>query len=87
MTSPIFVNLPVSDLEASKAFSTALGYSTSPNFTDKTAAWVVLSDTIYAMLPTYAKFADRQGNTSRTRATRQRQLQPSLQATVKTLTS
>ncbi|MEJ1115656.1 VOC family protein [Paenarthrobacter sp. CCNWLY172] len=58
MTTSIFVNLPVSDLEASKAFYTALGYSINPNFTDETAACVVFSDTIFAMLLTHAKFAE-----------------------------
>lgn len=57
MTTSIFVNLPVSDLEASKAFYTALGYSINPNFTDETAACVVFSDTIYAMLLTHEKFS------------------------------
>ncbi|ABM09981.1 MULTISPECIES: VOC family protein [Micrococcaceae] len=58
MTTSIFVNLPVSDLEASKAFYTALGYTINPNFTDETAACVVFSDTIYAMLLTHAKFSE-----------------------------
>jgi len=58
MTTSIFVNLPVTDLEASKAFYTALGYSINPNFTDETAACVVISDTIFAMLLTHAKFSD-----------------------------
>lgn len=58
MTMSIFVNLPVSDLEASKAFYTALGYTINPNFTDDTAACVVFSDTIYAMLLTHAKFSE-----------------------------
>ncbi|WP_017197071.1 VOC family protein [Arthrobacter sp. M2012083] len=58
MTTSIFVNLPVSDLEASKAFYTSLGYSINPNFTDETAACVVFSDTIYAMLLTHAKFSE-----------------------------
>ncbi|MDQ6752026.1 MAG: VOC family protein [Actinomycetota bacterium] len=58
MNTSIFVNLPVSDLEASKAFYTALGYTINENFTDETAACIVLSDTIYAMLLTHAKFAE-----------------------------
>lgn len=58
MTTSIFVNLPVSNLEASKNFYTALGYSINPNFTDETAACVVISDTIYAMLLTHAKFSE-----------------------------
>jgi predicted lactoylglutathione lyase len=46
----IFVNLPVKDLEKSKAFYAALGYTFNPQFTDQNAACVVISDTIYAML-------------------------------------
>ena len=57
MTTSIFVYLPVSDLEASKAFYTALGYTINPNFTDETAACVVFSDTLYAMLLTHDKFS------------------------------
>ncbi|MFG3345260.1 VOC family protein [Streptomyces sp. NPDC048018] len=52
----IFVNLPVTDLDASKAFYEQLGYSINPQFTDETAACVVISDTIYAMLLTEEKF-------------------------------
>lgn len=58
MDTSIFVNLPVSDLDASKAFYTALGYTINENFTDETAACVVFSDTIYAMLLTHAKFSE-----------------------------
>jgi predicted lactoylglutathione lyase len=52
----IFVNLPVKDLEASKAFFAALGFPHNPQFTDKTAACIVFSDTIYAMLLTHDKY-------------------------------
>ncbi|GAA4920764.1 VOC family protein [Streptomyces coeruleoprunus] len=52
MTQMIFVNLPVKDLEASKAFWTKLGYSFNPQFTDENAACLVFSDTIFAMLLT-----------------------------------
>ncbi|MFE5296941.1 VOC family protein [Streptomyces sp. NPDC056632] len=52
----IFVNLPVTDLDASKAFYEKLGYAINPQFTDETAACVVISDTIYAMLLTEEKF-------------------------------
>lgn len=54
----IFVNLPVRDLEASKDFYTALGFSINPDFTDETAACVVISETIYVMLLTEAKFRE-----------------------------
>ncbi|MEU2114680.1 VOC family protein [Streptomyces sp. NPDC016459] len=53
----IFVNLPVKDLDASKAFFGKLGYSANPQFSDDTAACVVISDTIFAMLLTEEKFA------------------------------
>ncbi len=46
----IFVNLPVRDLDASKAFFTALGYAFNPRFTNQDAACMVISDTIYVML-------------------------------------
>ena len=50
MSTKIFVNLPVKDLERSKQFFTALGYSINPQFTDENAASVVITDDIYAML-------------------------------------
>ncbi|MFE9135643.1 VOC family protein [Streptomyces sp. NPDC007355] len=53
----IFVNMPVKDLDASKAFFEKLGYSANPQFSDETAACVVISDTICAMLLTEDKFA------------------------------
>ncbi|MER7515710.1 VOC family protein [Streptomyces sp. NPDC126499] len=52
----IFVNLPVKDLDASKAFYEKLGYSINPQFSDETAASVVISDTIFVMLLTEEKF-------------------------------
>lgn len=56
MTTKIFVNLPVKDLDASKAFFEKLGYSFNPQFSDETAACMIISDDIYAMLLTHAKF-------------------------------
>ena len=40
----MFVNLPVTDLERSKAFYTALGFTINPAFTDHNAACVVVED-------------------------------------------
>ncbi|KES06584.1 glyoxalase [Streptomyces toyocaensis] len=54
----IFVNLPVNDLDASKKFFTELGYSINAQFSDETAASVVISDTIVAMLLTRQKYAE-----------------------------
>lgn len=55
MISKIFVNLPVKDLDKSMAFFKAIGFSFNPQFTDKTAACMVMSDDIYAMLLTHDK--------------------------------
>jgi predicted lactoylglutathione lyase len=56
MATKIFVNLPVKDLDKSVGFFTKLGFSVNKQFTDETAACIVISDDIYAMLLTHAKF-------------------------------
>ena len=56
MSRIIIVSLPVSDLKASQAFYTALGFVNNPQFTDDTAAWMVWSESINVMLLTYAKW-------------------------------
>lgn len=53
----IFVNLPVADLKASVAFFTALGFGFDADFTDDTAACMVVSEDILVMLLTRDKFA------------------------------
>ncbi|GAA1153943.1 VOC family protein [Streptomyces hebeiensis] len=58
MSTKIFVNLPVKDLEVSKNFFTKIGYSINPRFSDDHAASVVISDTIYVMLLTEPRFKD-----------------------------
>ena len=50
MPTKIFVNLPVKDLERSKAFFAKLGYSFNPQFTDERAACMVVGEDIYTML-------------------------------------
>jgi predicted lactoylglutathione lyase len=57
MESNIFVNLAVKDLDRSVTFFSALGYSFNQQFTDATATCMVISDTIFVMLLTEAKFA------------------------------
>lgn len=52
MATQIFVNIVVQDLEKSKEFFTKLGFSFNPQFTDDTAACMVISDTIYFMIHT-----------------------------------
>lgn len=56
MTKMIFVSLPVTDLAASIAFYKALGFEQNPQFSDDTAACMVWSETIHAMLLTHAKW-------------------------------
>jgi predicted lactoylglutathione lyase len=56
MSTKIFVNLPVKNLKDSMQFYEAIGYKLNPQFTDETAASIVISDTIYVMLLTPAKF-------------------------------
>ena len=57
MSKQIFVNLPVADLAAARAFYEAIGATNNPQLTDDTAACMVFSDTIHVMLLTHAKFA------------------------------
>jgi predicted lactoylglutathione lyase len=56
MSTKIFVNLPVKNLDASMAFFSSLGYTFNKQFTDSTAACLVISDDIYSMLITEDKF-------------------------------
>ena len=56
MTKMIFVSLPVTDLQASIAFYQALGFQQNAQFSDATAACMVWSEAIYAMLLTHAKW-------------------------------
>jgi predicted lactoylglutathione lyase len=56
MATKIFVNLAVKDLEKSMAFFKTLGFTFNPQFTDATAACMVISEHIYSMLLTEEKF-------------------------------
>jgi predicted lactoylglutathione lyase len=58
MATQIFVNLPVKDLNKSMEFFKNIGYSFNPQFTDETAACMVISNEIYAMLLTQEKFKE-----------------------------
>jgi hypothetical protein len=57
MPQMIFINLPVTDLDKSKAFYEAVGATNNPAFTDDTAACMVFSDVIHTMLLTHEKWA------------------------------
>jgi predicted lactoylglutathione lyase len=56
MATQIFVNLPVKNLDKSVAFFTRLGFSFNPQFTDETATCMIVSQDIFVMLLTEAKF-------------------------------
>lgn len=62
MPRMIFVNLPVTDLARARAFYEALGFVNNPQFSDDAGACMVLSETIYVMILTHAKW---QGFTTR----------------------
>ena len=57
MSRMIFVNLPVADLQKSRAFVEALGAVNEPKFTDETAACMRFSDSIFVMILTHEKFS------------------------------
>ncbi len=62
MSKMIFINLPVGDLARSTAFYEAVGATKNPQFSDETAACMVVSDAIHVMLLTHDKwrqFTDR----------------------------
>ena len=50
MSTQIFVNLPVKDLDRSVKFFTALGYTFNPKFTDENATCMIIGENIFAML-------------------------------------
>lgn len=56
MSRMIFVNLPVTNLEASMAFYKSIGFENNPQFTDDTAACMVWSEAINVMLLTHDKW-------------------------------
>ncbi|MFM2302825.1 MAG: hypothetical protein RLZZ135_228 [Cyanobacteriota bacterium] len=50
MSTQIFVNLPVKDLNKSVEFFTKLGYEFNPKFTDENATCMIVSENIFVML-------------------------------------
>jgi predicted lactoylglutathione lyase len=53
----LFVNIPVADLERSKAFFARLGFSFNPLFTGETAACMMVGEQASVMLLSHAAFA------------------------------
>jgi uncharacterized protein len=56
MSKMIFVNLPVTDLDASMTFYKSIGFKNNAHFTDDTGACMVWSEAINVMLLTHAKW-------------------------------
>lgn len=56
MSRTITISLPVADLEASKAFYTAIGFVHNPQCSDDTAAFMVWSESINVMLLAHEKW-------------------------------
>ncbi|MGY1742271.1 MULTISPECIES: VOC family protein [unclassified Blastococcus] len=54
----VFLNLPVADLAASRAFYAGLGFSFDERFSDEHATSVVVDDNVVVMLLTRERFAD-----------------------------
>jgi predicted lactoylglutathione lyase len=50
MARQLFVNLPVSNLDRTVEFFTALGFSFNPDFTDENATCMIVNDGAYVML-------------------------------------
>jgi len=50
MSTQIFVNLPVKDLDKSVKFFSKLGYKFDPQFTDGNATCMIISEDIFVML-------------------------------------
>jgi predicted lactoylglutathione lyase len=52
----LFINLPVADTAASKAFYEALGFPHNPDFSDDGATCIVISEHLYVMAMERARF-------------------------------
>ncbi|MGH9993408.1 MAG: VOC family protein [Nitrososphaera sp.] len=50
MTTKMFVNLPVKDLNKTIAFFTKLGFTFNPQFTDENATCMIVGEDIFVML-------------------------------------
>ena len=50
MSTKIFVNLPVQDLDKSVEFFTKLGFEFNPQFTDQNAACMIIGEESFVML-------------------------------------
>ena len=56
MGRQIYVNIPIKNMERSKAFFTSLGFGFNPQFTNDSGAGMIVADDIYVMLLTEGFF-------------------------------
>ncbi|MNX27220.1 Glyoxalase-like domain protein [compost metagenome] len=56
MVSKIYINLAVKDLQKSIAFFTEIGFAFNPQFTDASAACMIIAENIFAMLVIEKRF-------------------------------
>ena len=54
----IFVNLPVKDVQASRRFFGALGFTFNEQFSNENSAAMMIEENILAMLLEHARFRD-----------------------------
>ena len=54
----LFLNIPVANLERSKAFFAKLGFTFDPHFTDESAACMLVGEQASIMLLSHEKFAE-----------------------------
>lgn len=58
MQRMIFVNLPVTDIEASTAFYERIGATKNPQFSSEDTSCMVVTETIFVMIMTHQRFRD-----------------------------
>lgn len=56
MTSQVFINLPVTDVEKSMALYVAMGFTNNPQFSDESAKCMIWSENIFVMLMNKERF-------------------------------
>lgn len=56
-TRKVFLDLPVKDLTRARSFYDSIGFTNNPQFTDDSAACMVLAESLYVMLLTRERFA------------------------------
>jgi len=57
LTKEIYINLPVDDLSRSRSFFESLGFGFNPDYSDETAACLILGENIFCMLSSAEKFS------------------------------